>query len=62
MHGIVNKIREVGVSNVRLTTTNANKVIIEVFEHGIWKRAFREVDRNIAEDILRQATNKLILG
>ena len=58
----VNKIKSAGISNTRITTVSGNNYQIEVFKDGKWEVVVNSVTRPMAEDIVRQATNKVILG
>lgn len=57
----VDKIRQVGTNNTRITPVG-NKCKIEVNIGGNWAALLSNLDRNVAEDIIRQATNRVILG
>ncbi len=58
----VEKIRQVGVDNARITQLGNGKAKIEVKTKAGWVSVLNNVSSGIAEDILRQATNKVILG
>lgn len=58
----VEKIRQVGVDNARITQLGNGKAKIEVKTKAGWVSVLSNINSRIAEDILRQATNKVILG
>lgn len=63
----ISRIKSVGVHNVRIVPMQNESVIdgnhqIEVNESGAWTTIIAGIKRNIAEDLVRQATNKVILG
>jgi hypothetical protein len=58
----LNKIREVGPTNTRITPVSGTKnVKIEVQANGAWVTVVTDVTRMMAEDILNQAVNRVIL-
>jgi len=56
----VERIRK--ASQNRIVPDNGGKVKIEILTEAGWITAVPNVTRNIAEDIIRQATNRVILG
>lgn len=58
----VEKIRQVGLDNARITQLGNGKAKIEIKTKAGWVSVLSSVNSGIAEDILRQATNKVILG
>lgn len=63
----IQKIKQVGASSVR-TVPMAGEAVdggqyqIEVQENGSWTAIVTGVKKTMAEDIIRQATNRVILG
>lgn len=56
------KIRTAGVDKARITPVpNSKRSKVEVNENGNWVFVL-ELDTIIAEDILKQATNRVICG
>ncbi len=63
----VHKIKLVGGSNVRIVPMPGNDALnglqtIEIRENGSWSSVGTGVTKRIAEDIISQATNRVILG
>jgi hypothetical protein len=59
----VAKIRQVGITNVRISPISGDtKHQIEIQENGSWIKILNPMEKNMAEDVLRQASNKVILG
>ena len=59
----VAKIRQVGITNVRISPISGDtKHQIEIMESGSWIKILSPMEKNMAEDVLRQASNKVILG
>ena len=64
---VTQKIKAVGVNNVRIVTMDGQPAVeglhqIDINSNGQWITIATGMKRNIAEDIVRQATNKVILG
>lgn len=59
---VTSRIQKAGTDKVRIISTGPTKVFIEIFEDGTWVRVLKELDRPMAEDVIKQATNRLILG
>jgi hypothetical protein len=59
---VISRIQHAGTDKVRTIPSGPTKVFIEIFEDGKWTRVLKELDRSIAEDVIKQATSKLILG
>mgnify|MGYP001594996388 CR=1 FL=1 len=57
----IQKIKSLGLSNTRIVSSG-EKSCIEVRENGQWNKVIVGVTQRIAEDIVAQATNKVILG
>jgi hypothetical protein len=57
----VDKIRQVGTTNARITPVG-NRCKIEIYTGKEWVTLLSNLERNIAEDVIRQATNRVILG
>jgi hypothetical protein len=57
----VQQIRESEGSRI-VNLPNSGKVKIEVLRGGEWVTVLRELERPIAEDVIRQASNRVILG
>lgn len=58
----VQKIKSVGSLNARVVSSADGKAEIEVREGGNWTTLVSGITRKIAEDIMSQATNRVILG
>ena len=59
----IQQIREAGTNNARITNmAGTQNVKIEINKNGQWVTIMRDLKQSIAEDILRQANNRLILG
>lgn len=58
----VEKIRQVGLDNARIIQLGNGKTKIEIKTKAGWVSVLSNVNSGIAEDILRQATNKMLLG
>lgn len=63
----VNKIKSVGSPNVRSVPMQGNDPVnglyqIEIYEGGVWKALVSGLKKPMAEDIIRQALNRVILG
>lgn len=59
----VNKIKAAGKQNTRIAPmTGSDKYKIEVNIGQGWAIVVKDVTRQMAEDIIRQADNKVILG
>lgn len=58
----VEKIKRVGISNARATpTTTPGKSNIEINENGNWVVVLENVNTGAVSDIIRQASNRLIV-
>jgi hypothetical protein len=62
MNEAVQKIKSVGSTNARIISSPDGKAQIEVREGGAWNPLVSGITRKIAEDIMSQATNRVILG
>jgi len=58
----VEKIRQVGLDNARIIQLGNDKAKIEIKTKAGWVSVLSSVNSGIAEDILRQATSKMLLG
>lgn len=58
----VKRIKSAGTENTRITPASSGKHNVEVKTPGGWVKVVSDVTRPMAEDIIRQATNKVILG
>lgn len=58
---VVDKIRKVGVSNVQIVSKSNNVADILINSGGSWVTVWSG-NRNVAEDVVRQASSKVILG
>jgi len=61
------KIKEAGSSNVRTVpmpgqNVNSGQYQIEINQAGTWVPVATGISKKIAEDIISQATNRVILG
>jgi hypothetical protein len=59
---ITEKIRNVGPNNYRIVSISQNKVKLEINTPQGWVSILSGVTRQMAEDTIRQATNKVIMG
>lgn len=55
------KIRTVGAQNVRKIVSTGGLIDIQINENGTWK-TLTTVNAAMADDIIRQASNKILLG
>ena len=63
----VTQIKKVGSHNVRILPMpgqdiNTGTHQIEIYEQNTWKVLLSGVPRTTAEDLVKQATNRMILG
>ena len=63
----VQKIKRAGATNVRVVPMDGQSAIsgmhkIEVKDQGTWFVVVEGIQKKMAEDIITQATNKVILG
>lgn len=63
----VNKIKQVGTTNVRSVPMQGNDPVngqyqIEIYDGGTWKPLVTGLKKAMAEDIIKQALNRVILG
>jgi hypothetical protein len=63
----IQKIKEVGPKNVRVVpmpgqNVNSGDYQIEVMSGGSWSSIVLGIKKSMAEDIINQATNRVILG
>jgi len=59
----INKIKSIGVENTRIVPTDdSQKYILEIREDGTWKKILKPMSKPMLEDVIRQSTNKVILG
>lgn len=63
----VQKIKKVGGTNARVTPMPGQDAInglqqVEIHESGSWQAVVTGITRKMAEDIISQATNRVILG
>ncbi len=63
----IQKIKAVGTSNTRIVpmvgqSAVAGRQQIEICENGVWRAVVSGITQKMAEDIVTQATNKVILG
>jgi hypothetical protein len=56
------KIKTVGKINTRIVTITEGKCQIEIRENGDWTPIVTGVTSHTAEDIISQATNRVICG
>ena len=66
INSVVEEIKKVGQSNVRIVPMPGSTVdglqMIEVRSGSEWKCVAENVSRSIANDLVRQASNRVILG
>lgn len=63
----VQRIKKVGVKNVRVVPMDGQSITgglhkIEIKDNGIWTTVLEGIQKKIAEDLVSQAVNKVILG
>lgn len=62
----VQKIRQVGGTNARVVPMDGHGLdglhYVEIRENGSWHAVVSGVTKKMAEDIISQATNRVILG
>lgn len=59
----VQKIREHGIGNTRITPiSGSDKVKIEVKSNSHWVTVLKDITQPMAEDVMRQASSRVILG
>lgn len=59
----VHRIRVAGPDNVRRIPGNdPQSFTIQINENGQWVSVVKDVSQTVAEDVMRQATNRVILG
>jgi|APFre7841882654_1041346.scaffolds.fasta_scaffold156373_2 hypothetical protein len=58
----VEKIKSVGVENTRITPTTPGKCKIEIKQNNAWVTILEDVNIKSADDIIRQASSRLLLG
>jgi hypothetical protein len=61
MNEAVTKIKQIGTANTRIIESSG-ACSIEVYQDGKWDPLVVGVTKRIAEDIVSQATNRVILG
>ncbi len=64
---VTNKIKRVGLSNVRVVPMDGQSVMdgqhkIEIRENGSWTAVVSNITKAIAESVVAQAGNRVILG
>lgn len=60
---IIDTIKAAGLTNTRIAeTASSNAVVIEVYKVNQWVAITKPISKSIAEDIIKQASNKLLLG
>ena len=59
---VVAKIKKTGAANARTVEAGDGSCKIEIRENGQWEPLITGISRKIAEGILQQATNRVILG
>jgi hypothetical protein len=58
----VAKIKKVGVENTRISPEINGKCILEIKEDGEWTTILKPMKKTMLEDVISQASNKVILG
>lgn len=62
----ITKIRKAGINNVRYVPIAGSNINgdyqIEIFENNTWNIIISNIPRTTAEDLVTQATNKVLLG
>ena len=64
---VTNKIKRVGLSNVRVVPMDGQSIVdgqhkIEIKENGVWTVVVSNISKTIAESVVAQAGNRVILG
>jgi len=60
---IIDMIKAVGLSNTRIVeTASKDMVVIEVYKGNGWKAITKSMMKCVAEDLVKQASSKLLLG
>lgn len=57
---VIEKIKQAGVDKTRITP-DGGEFKIEINNNGVWVAIHKCPNRNIAEDVLRGATSRLII-
>ena len=59
----VEKIKKVGVMNTRISPSDIpGKCVLEIKEGEEWKTILHPMKKTMLEDVVRQASDKVILG
>ena len=58
----IEQIKKVGIDDVRVVPSTPGRSNIQIYKDGNWKTILENVNTMAVDDILRQATNKVILG
>lgn len=60
---IIDTIKAVGLTNTRIAeTASKDSVVIEVFKANQWMPITKPIAKCVAEEMIKQASNKLLLG
>lgn len=57
----IEKIRDAKETRI-VPLTGSDKVKLEILTPGGWVTVWRDVSKNIAEDMIRQSRNRILLG
>jgi len=58
----VSRIKNVTSDKVRKMSNSKGKVDLQINESGNWVTILPDLNPNIADDVIRQASNKVLLG
>jgi len=58
---MIERVKSVGIDKARIVPAEG-KFVLEIEENNKWIRLTKPMSRTMTEDVLRQATNKVILG
>lgn len=58
----VAQMKQVGEENIRKVPTSEGKIDIQIQKGGHWLTVLKNLNPAIADDVIRQASNRVILG
>jgi len=59
----IERVKSVGIDKARIVPADkSGKFVLEIEENKQWVKVTKPMSRTMTEDVLRQATNKVILG
>ena len=62
MQNAIQQIKQAGPENTKITPTENNLVKIQIKTPTGWVTIANNLKQNLAEDMIRQSTNRLLLG